>query len=82
MACAKVADFEDQLGAGGHWSCVLGVSYVRLLLLVYFKGQPSADCHWWGILGIIYMMTLHFEQNALWPKTTVVCEKFHILVVK
>ena len=27
-------------------------------------------------------MTLHFELNAFWPKTTVVCEKFHILAVK
>ena len=66
--------FEDQLCADSHWSCVLRISYVRLSLLVYFEDQLSADCHWWRILRIIYMATLHFEQNAFWPKTTVVCE--------
>ena len=28
------------------------------------------------------MLNFHFERNALWPKTTVACEKFRILVVK
>ena len=73
--------------------CVFwGAARCQRPLEVYFEDQLCTDGHWscvlrischcWCILRISYTPTVYFGRRMLWPKTTVVCEKFHILAAK